>query len=69
MTIKHSFVIRSSERLEREDGPSNMSCHVKYGARISMQVHVASVQRRDIFQHAYVNYIYKTHQEDDIIST
>ena len=67
LKIKHIFVIRSSGRLERKDGPSNMSCHVKYSARITKRV--ASVQRTDIFRLAHVNYTYKKHQEDDIIST
>ena len=67
LKIKHIFVIRSSGRLEQKDGPSNMSCHVKYSARITKRV--ASVQRTDIFRLAHVNYTYKKHQEDDIISS
>ena len=51
--IKHIFVIRSSERLEQEDRPLNMSCHVKYSTRINERV--ASVQRTDIFLPAHAN--------------
>ena len=33
--IKHMFVIMSPEHLKPEDGPWNMSCHVKYSVRIT----------------------------------